>query len=41
MPDAANGEEDWQISWDAPLRTARAQAAALTSTTDAVCRVDR
>ncbi len=41
MPDAAISEDDWQISWDAPLRTARAQAAALTSTTDAVCRVDR
>ncbi|SDM11237.1 PAS domain S-box-containing protein/diguanylate cyclase (GGDEF) domain-containing protein [Geodermatophilus siccatus] len=41
MHDAADGEDDWQISWDAPLRTARAQAAALTSTTDAVCRVDR
>ena len=41
MSDAANGENGWQISWDAPLRTARAQAAALTSTTDAVCRLDR
>ena len=41
MPDAAISEDDRQISWDAPLRTARAQAAALTSTTDAFCRVDR
>jgi diguanylate cyclase (GGDEF)-like protein/PAS domain S-box-containing protein len=41
VPDVEHGEEQWRVSWDAPLRTARAQAAALTSTTDAVCRVDR
>ncbi len=41
MPDAENGEEQWRVAWDAPLRTARAQNAALASTTDAVCRVDR
>ncbi|MGY1762424.1 putative bifunctional diguanylate cyclase/phosphodiesterase [Geodermatophilus sp. SYSU D00779] len=41
MTDAADSEDDGRISWEAPLRTARAQAAALTSTTDAVCRVDR
>jgi diguanylate cyclase (GGDEF)-like protein/PAS domain S-box-containing protein len=41
LREAQNGEDEWRVSWDAPLRTARAQDAALASTTDAVCRVDR
>jgi diguanylate cyclase (GGDEF)-like protein/PAS domain S-box-containing protein len=41
VPFARNDEDLGEVSWEAPLQSARAQAAALTSTTDAVCRVDR